>query len=129
MLWCSVDTRASLWRHCTHSLPSGGSCAHEHDTLTVTSPCYLPLQTAERFLLLLSRICFILEETMLQLKDVSCRCSCLSLMISLWWKPQTLVLRLKQHFPSELTDDFKHTRKGEQRLNAATVKTILIILQ
>lgn len=41
----------------------------------------------------------------------------------------TLVLRLKQHFPSELTDAFKHTRKGEQRLNAATVKTILIILQ
>lgn len=71
MLWCSVDTRASLWRHCTHSLPSGGSCAHEHDTFTVTSPCYRPLQTAERFLLLLSRFCFILEETMLQLKEVS----------------------------------------------------------
>lgn len=87
MLWCSVDTRASLWRHCTHSLPSGGSCAHEHDTFTVTSPCYRPLQTAERFLLLLSRFCFILEETMLQLKEVSCRCSCLSLMTSLWWKP------------------------------------------
>lgn len=43
--------------------------------------------------------------------------------------PKPLLLRLKQHFPSELTDDFKHTSKGEQHLNAATVKITLIILQ